>query len=134
MRVAALLTSLCAAVALIGPHRTVLAQCVIFETPEDLFAHHDVVFRGTVVATEPTGMIGAHVIVDVATFRVDQVWKGAPGRDVRVGADRPFEKGKEYLVFASGVPLATSILCRAAEPVDTAKAKIEWLARTKRTG
>jgi hypothetical protein len=34
------------------------AQCVIFEKPEDLFARADVVFLGTVVATERTGAGG----------------------------------------------------------------------------
>lgn len=67
------------------------AQCVVFDKPEDLFARADVVFLGTVVATKPTGAQEAHAIVEVATLRVEQSWKGRPPREVRVGTDRPFE-------------------------------------------
>jgi hypothetical protein len=103
------------------------AQCVTVNKPEELFARSDVVFRGTVVTREPTGATGAHVIVDVATFRVEHTWKGSPGQ-VRVGGDRLFEIGKEYVVFAAGKPLTTSLLCRWAETIDRAKAKLEWLS------
>jgi len=105
------------------------AQCIMFDKPEELFARADAVFLGTVVGTEATGTRGDHVIVEIATFRVDRTWKGATVKEIRVGADRPFEKGKEYLVFAGGKPLATSILCRWAEPSDRAKAKLDWLSK-----
>ena len=105
------------------------AQCMIFDKPEELFARSDVVFRGTVVATEPTGLQGFHQSVDIATFRVDQSWKGDPAREVRVRADRAFEKSQEYLVFAGGKPLSTSILCRWTEPIDRAKPKLDWLLK-----
>ena len=65
---------------------TPCAQCVIFDQPDELFARNDVVFRGTVVAKEATGIRGDHVIVEVATFRVEQSWKGKPEREVRVGS------------------------------------------------
>jgi hypothetical protein len=104
------------------------AQCVVFEQPEDLFARADVVFAGTVVATESTGARGDHSIVQIATLRVDKAWKGSLTREVRVGADRPFEVEKKYVVFAAGKPLSTSILCRWAEPQDPAKTQLEWLA------
>ena len=106
-----------------------LAQCVTFDKPDELFVRSEVVFRGTVLARKPTGMPGDHVIVEVARFRVDQAWKGEPGRQIAVGADRPFEVGKEYLVFASGKPPSTSILCGSAQLVSEAKAKLEWLSK-----
>jgi len=111
---------------------TLSAQCVIFDKPEELYARSDVVFRGTAVAQKPTGIGGSHVIVQIATFQVDQTWKGQPGRQVAVGADEPFEIGKEYLVFAGGKPMSTSIECRAAELVDHAKGKLEWLSTNVR--
>jgi hypothetical protein len=111
------------------------AQCVIFEKPEDLFARADVVFVGTVVASEATAAKGEHAIVEIATLRVEQTWKGRLARQVRVGADRPLEMDKKYVVFAAGKPLSTSVLCRWAEPEDSAKTKLEWLAkRTKVAG
>jgi hypothetical protein len=109
------------------------AQCVVVDKPEALFARSDMVFRGTVVATESTGARGSHQVVDTATFRVAQSWKGDPGREVRVGADRAFEKDKEYLVFAVGKPLSTSILCRWTQPIQAAKPKLEWLLKNRRT-
>ena len=47
------------------------AQCVTFDDPEELFARADVVFVGTVMASQPTGTNGAHAIVGIATFRVE---------------------------------------------------------------
>jgi len=110
------------------------AQCVIFDKPEDLFARADVVFVGTVVGNASTGATGDHSIVDIATLRVERSWKGRPGREVRVGADRPFEIDKKYVVFAAGKPLSTSILCRWAELEERARTKLEWLAKRKRAG
>jgi hypothetical protein len=107
------------------------AQCVIFDKPEELFARSDVVFRGTVVATESTGAQGFHKIIEIATFRVDQSWKGDPAREVRVGADRAFETSHEYLVFAGGKPLSMSIECRWAEPIERAKPRRDWLLKNR---
>ena len=111
---------------------TSLAQCVIFDKPDELYGLSDVVFRGKAVAQQPTGIEGSHVTVAIATFQVDQVWKGHPGRQVAVGTDVPFEIGKEYLVFAGGKPLATSSLCRGAELLDHAKGKLDWLSKNVR--
>lgn len=108
-------------------------QCVIVDKPEELFARSDMVFRGTVVTTESTGAQGSHQVVEIGTFRVDQLWKGDPTREVRVGADRAFEKDKEYVVFAGGKPLSTSILCRWTEPIERAKPKLDWLLKNRRT-
>ena len=107
------------------------AQCVIFDKPEELFARSDVVFRGTVVAAESTGAQGFHQIVEIATLRVDQSWKGDLVREARVGTDRAFEKSHEYLVFASGKPLSTSIECRWAESIERAKPKLDWLLKNR---
>jgi hypothetical protein len=107
------------------------AQCVIFEKPEELFAQADAVFVGTVRRTEPTGAKGDHAIVEIATFRVERVWKGRLAREVRVGGDSRFERDRKYLVFAAGKPLSTSILCRWTEPEERAKAKSEWLAKRR---
>ena len=115
--------------AVVGLPPAAFAQCVTFDRPEDLFARSDVVFRGKVVANRATGIQGQHVTVAIATFRVEQSWKGEPGRSVEVGADRPFEQGQEYLVFAAGEPLSTSILCRSAELIEQARTKLDWLAK-----
>jgi len=111
---------------------TSLAQCVIFDKPEELYGLSDVVFRGKAVAQKPTGIEGSHVTVALATFRVEQAWKGQPGRQVAVGTDEPFEIGKEYLVFASGKPPFASSLCRWAELLDHAKGKLDWLSKNVR--
>src|SRR4051812_5138070 len=93
---------LLAAFVVLGHASALHAQCVIFDKPAELFELSDVVFRGTVLTKRPTGTRGEHVIVEIATFRVEQAWKGKPGRRLRVGSDRPFELGKEYVVFARG--------------------------------
>jgi general stress protein 26 len=105
------------------------SQCVEFDKPEDLFARADAVFLGRVVAREPTGAQGTHVLVETATVRVEKVWKGSADREIRVSADAPFEVGTPYLVFAAGTPLTTTIACRWTEPENRARAKLEWLAR-----
>jgi hypothetical protein len=39
---------------------------------------------------------------------------------------------EQYLVFAGGKPLSTSILCRGAELLGQAKAKLDWLSKRLR--
>jgi hypothetical protein len=107
------------------------AQCVIFDNPEELFARADVVFVGTVTSTQETGAGGAHQTVEIATLRVDRLFKGRPGREIRVGADAPFRVGQRYVVFAAGNPPSTSIMCRSTEPVSRAKKKLDWLAKRR---
>jgi len=104
-------------------------QCVILDKPDELWAASDLVFLGTVVERKPTGIQGFHVTVEIVTFRVDKAWKGKLDKVVEVGGDAPFEKDKQYLVFATGKPASTSLPCRWAEPADRAKAKLEWLAK-----
>ena len=104
------------------------AQCIEFDRPAKLFALSDLVFVGTVLTSEPTGVEGDHVIVSIATFRLERSWKGRLDREVRVGSDLSFEVGRKYVVFAAGKPLSTTILCRWAERVDRAKRKLDWLA------
>ena len=106
----------------------VLAQCFVFPKPEEGFARSEVVFLGKVIDRRATGVEGDHVIVDIATFQVQRLWKGQIGREVQVGADRPFERGKQYVVFASGEPLSTTILCRWTELRERAASKLEWLS------
>ena len=106
-------------------------QCVEIEDPAELFMLSDAVFVGTVVAIEPTGAQGSHVIVSIATLRPERTWKGPPSREVRIGSDVPLEVGKKYVVFAAGRPLSVSIPCRWAEVVDRAKRKLDWLARRR---
>ena len=101
------------------------AQCIAFEKPEELFAHADAVFLGTVVGVEATGAQGDHDIVQIVTLRVESVWTGLPMREVRVGTDRAVENDKRYVVFAVGKPLTTSILCRWAETEDRAPGEAE---------
>jgi hypothetical protein len=129
MRVIILFRLLLAGFVVAGQTSAIYAQCVIFDKPAELFGRSEVVFRGTVLAKRRTGAHGSHVIVEIATFRVDQAWKGKPGRRFLVGTDRPFELGKQYLVFASGTPPSTSILCHSAELVGDAKAKLDWLSK-----
>jgi hypothetical protein len=107
---------------------TARGQCIQFEKPEESFASSEAVFVGTVVAHEPTGVQGFHLIVDIATFRLERSWKRDLGREVRIGSDRLFDVGKKYVVFASGKPLSTSIACQWTEPVDKAKVKLDWLS------
>jgi hypothetical protein len=106
-------------------------QCVIFEKPEELFALSDAVFVGTVRAVEPTMVRGEHLDHNFATLRAEKVWKGQVSIEVRVDSDVPFEVGKKYVVSAGGKPLSTSIKCLAAQPVDRAKRKMEWLSRRR---
>jgi hypothetical protein len=120
-----------ATIGLVTPSAAAFGQCVMFGQPEESFARADAVFVGTVIAREPTGVRGEHVIVDVATFRLERSWKGIRDREVRVGSDEPFEVGKKYLVFAFGKlgePLTTSILCQWTELIDGAKTKLDWLS------
>ena len=114
------------------PSTTVYGQCVQFPNSERLFAHAAVVFVGIVVAHEPTGVQGFHVIRDIATFRLERSWKGSQDREVRVGSDGLFEVGKKYLVFAFGKvgePLTTSVDCRSTELIDQANEKLDWLSK-----
>ncbi len=107
------------------------AQCVVFDNLEELSARTDTVFAGTVIAKQPTGARGDHETVEVVTIRVEQSWKGAVPAEIRVGTDRPFELDKQYVVFAAGQPLSTTILCRWAEPVERATAKLDWLSKRR---
>ncbi len=123
------LGALIAAILLVSLPRPASAQCVVFSKPQDLFAKSDTVFVGTLMSMVPTGATGSHEIVAIGTFRVEQSWKGEPGREVRIGADRPFESNKQYLVFAFAADklLTTSILCQSAELLEKSKVKLEWL-------
>jgi hypothetical protein len=111
---------------------TVHGQCVEFTNPEESFARAAAVFVGIVVAQEPTGLRGNHVIEAIATFRLERSWKGIRDREVRVGSDRALEIGKKYVVFAGGNPrnrsLTTNFACRWVEVIDTAKVKLDWLS------
>lgn len=78
--------------------------CVIFEDPADLHELSELVFRGTVLSVEPTGVVGEHVITHVARFQVDRVWKGTVARVFDVGTTEAFAPGQEYVVFAGGAP------------------------------
>jgi hypothetical protein len=118
----------CAAVLFTLGATAAFGQCVEFDKPEELFARSEAVFVGTVVRNEPTGARGTHQIVSVATIRLEKSWKGERRRQVRVGSDRPFDVGKKYVVFASGNPLSTSIMCRWAERIEVATRKMNWLA------
>lgn len=106
------------------------AQCVMFDTPT-LFERSIVVFRGTVMSTRATGAGGAHQIRSIATFAAGQGWKGDAGRGVvspvSVGVDRALPKDVEYLVFAAGNPLTTSVMCGWTVPVAEAGKTIAWL-------
>lgn len=107
-------------------------QCVVIDQPDKLFAAADLVFLGTVISTKPTGAQGFHVTVEIATFRVDRVWKGKPGKQIDIGADGFFDKDRQYLVFAGGRRSETSLMCRWTEPVERTKAKLDWLAKNAR--
>jgi hypothetical protein len=106
-------------------------QCVEFDKPEDLFARSDAVFVGTVLANNATGERGSHAITNTVTIQVERKWKGPVRREMRVGADTQLSIGKRYIVFASGAPLSTSVLCRGAERVEGAPKKMAWLSKQK---
>ena len=106
-------------------------QCVTFDKPEDFYRLSDAVFVGTVIRNAPTGAKGSHEMVDVATLRLERSWKGVRSREVRVASDVALESQKKYLVFAGGNPLSTSVLCRWTEPIDEAKAKLDWLSKRR---
>ena len=77
------------AIGFLIPAPVAFGQCVEFPNVKEAFARADAVFVGTVVAHQPTGNVGAHVIVDVATVRLEESWKGTAEREVRVSADQP---------------------------------------------
>jgi hypothetical protein len=120
------------ALGLLIPSASAYGQCVSFGTPEESFARADAVFVGTVVAQEPTGVRGFHVIEEIATFQLERSWKGIRDREVRVGSDRALEVGKKYVVFAFSNPkdrsLTTDLTCHSVELIDTAKVKLDWLS------
>jgi hypothetical protein len=119
---------LIAALVIGAPPRVLVAQCVTFDNPPELFAVSDAVFLGKVVETAPTGARGHHVIESIATFRLERSWKGPRDRVVRVGSETPLQIGRRYLVFATGRPLATSTECRWSEPIEQATEKLDWLS------
>ena len=103
--------------------------CVIFDDPADLYELSEMVFRGTVLSVEPTGVVGEHVITHVARFQIVRVWKGTVSRMLDVGTTEAFEPGQEYVVFAGGAPRpSTSLLCQSAELVSKSRKKLDWLA------
>lgn len=107
---------------------SMLAQCVMFSDPAEMYRSSSEVFSGVVLETEPTGIDGAHVPVEIATVRVQEQWKGRTATTVRVATtDRRFQINNSYLFFASGEPLSTSLLCRWTEPSDASAAKLRWL-------
>lgn len=107
---------------------TAVRQCVFFDDPADLFAMHDVVFTGEVVRSDPTGVVGEHVITHVARFKVDHVWKGDVTPEFDVGTTEPFEVGQRYVVFAGGSPRPrTSLTCESAELESKQGPKLRWL-------
>lgn len=116
---------------LLGLPSDASAQCVSFDKPSDAFEISDAVFLGTVVANGPTGNTGEHTTVDIATLRVERVWKGDPGKEVPVGADLVFQIGRQYVVFAAGKPLSTTLECKMSQLVEDAKPKLDWLARRR---
>ena len=117
-------------VSLLRPDAAASARvCVIFDDPADLYELSELVFRGTVLSVEPTGVVGEHVITHVARFQVDRVWKGSVARVLDVGTTEAFELGQEYVVFAGGAPRpSTSLLCQSAELVSNSRKKLQWLA------
>ncbi|TMR96577.1 hypothetical protein [Nonomuraea basaltis] len=105
-------------------------SCAI-RTPAQAVEHADAVFTGTVAEGTAIGPRSP----DVYTFRVDNVYKGAPTAEFTLATDAdtascgyPFERGGRYLVFAAsdeselsepvpGVSL-TSSLCSGNVPID----------------
>ena len=90
-------------------------QCVVFDKPAELYAVSDAVFVGTVVSQRRTGSQGDHSTVAVATLQIDWVAKGEVAGRVEVGADDAFQLNRQYVVFAAGKPLSTTLKCHATE-------------------
>ena len=121
-------------------------------TLELSFAGSIVVFVGRATAQQAearTQVLSGEArerIDTVTTFAVEQMWKGAPAKEVRVTTcggslgDRAFTcsssfrfyTGSTYLVFASGEPLETSE-CVPTALVDRATQTLEWLAKLPAT-
>ena len=115
---------------------------------EQQFAGSTAVFVGRATAQQAEARTrvvsgGARDEIDtVTTFAVEQMWKGAPAKEMRVMTcggslgDRAFtcsssfrfHIGSTYLVFASGEPLETSE-CVPTALVDRATQTLEWLVK-----
>jgi uncharacterized protein (TIGR02145 family) len=113
-----------------------LGQCVVFEDPADMFRVADAVFIGTVRQTEPTGDVGAHIVMHRASFAIETIWKGDVKTLEMVGTVEAFQPGKRYLVFAGASPetsrstgdgLRTSLECGWAEIEDARSPKLRWI-------
>lgn len=111
-------------------------QCVVFEDPADVFRTANAVFVGTVRMTKPRGTLGDHVVMHLAAFEVERVWKGQLRRFETVGTVEAFEPGKRYLVFAGASrdksqtregSFQTSLECGWAQLESAGGRKLRWL-------
>lgn len=103
-----LLIALLSLLGLASPAQAARASCVV-STPAQRLAWSSVVFRGRVIAVdpEPSSPGAVYFGPQRITFAVDRGWKGAvtPAMVVtnRLGSgDLNFERGREYLVYATG--------------------------------
>ena len=103
-------------------------QCVMFPETEELFRLNDTVFTGTVLSNTPVPG-PEDGVQNIGILQAERFWKGKPSREVRVGSDLPFRVGEQYLVFAGGEPLSTTIACEATQPTAKAQKKRLWLSR-----
>jgi hypothetical protein len=94
----------------------------------------------TMVEGTIMGIMGGGGPKATATLRVSEVWKGPRQQTVTVsteadsgmGCGYPFEKGREYLVYATGKDPSVS-LCSETKPLSEASADLEALGNGEAT-
>lgn len=116
------------------------SACVCFPTtPKKNFRNSRAVFAGKVIDIMPQTDINREtsdsLVAFKVTFEVSKVWKGKVDKQQVVltsksfpGCEYSFEKGKEYLVYASGEELTIQTeLCHTTKPLANAQADLAVL-------
>src|SRR4028118_2144063 len=121
------------------------SACVcLTTTPKKNFRNSRVVFAGKVIdimaKTDRSRDTSDSLVAFKLTFEVSKVWKGKVDKQQVVltsesfrGCEYSFEKGKEYLVYASGEELTIQTsLCNATKPLANAQADLAVLEQETR--
>jgi hypothetical protein len=113
-------------------------------TPQKNFRTSKAVFAGKVIdimaKTDKSRDTSDSLVAFKVTFEVSKVWKGKVDKQQAVltsesfpGCEDSFEKGKEYLVYASGEELTIqTALCNATKPLVNAQADLAVLEQETR--
>ena len=121
------------------------ATCVCFPTtPKKNFRNSRAVFAGKVIDVVAQSRrdrdTSDSLVAFKVTFEVSKVWKGKVDKqqvlltsESFAGCEYSFEKGKEYLVYASGEELTIQTsLCDATKPLANAQADLAVLEQETR--